>query len=83
MHIAIASGDAVAGCEPEVAIAVVEDGVDGLITKAHDLDAFTCAIRRLTSDPEARTAMGRKARERVVNRSWPGAFRKFWAATLA
>jgi glycosyltransferase involved in cell wall biosynthesis len=62
---------------------LVEEGVDGLITKAHDLDAFTCAIRRLTNDAVARAAMGRKARERVVNRSWPGAFQKFWAATLA
>jgi len=25
--------------------------------------------------------MSRHAREAVVDRSWPGAFRKFWAAT--
>jgi glycosyltransferase involved in cell wall biosynthesis len=60
---------------------LVEDGVDGLITKALDATNFAEAIRCLAENRELRTEMSRNARNRVINRSWPGAFRKFWAAT--
>ena len=60
---------------------LVEDGVDGLITKALDATKFAEAIRCLVENRELRTEMSRNARNRVINRSWPEAFRKFWAAT--
>ena len=60
---------------------LVEDGVSGIVTKAHDTDDFARAINRLAGDPKLRARMGEKARQSVVDRSWPGAFRKFWQAT--
>jgi glycosyltransferase involved in cell wall biosynthesis len=60
---------------------LVEDGVNGIVTKAHDADDFARAISRLTGDAKLRVRMGEKARKSVVDRSWPGAFRKFWQAT--
>jgi glycosyltransferase involved in cell wall biosynthesis len=60
---------------------LVEDNTNGLVTKSHDVDDFTRAIRALVLDSALRQRMGSRARESVVNRTWPGAFRKFWAAT--
>jgi glycosyltransferase involved in cell wall biosynthesis len=60
---------------------LVDDRTNGLITRSHDVDDFTRAIRALVTDPELRARMGTAARDSVVNRSWPNAFRKFWAAT--
>src|SRR6476646_7166993 len=60
---------------------LVEDGTTGFVTKAHDPDDFAQAINRVTNDSKLRAQMGREARQRVIDRSWPGAFRKFWEAT--
>jgi glycosyltransferase involved in cell wall biosynthesis len=60
---------------------LVSHGLDGLITKAHDVEEFVSAIRSLVNNPTLRAEMGKNARQRVVDRSWPSAFRKFWAAT--
>ena len=60
---------------------LVEDGVSGIVTKAHDAEDFARAINRLVGDGKLRARMGEKARRSVVDRSWPGAFRKFWQAT--
>ncbi len=60
---------------------LVEDGVSGLITKAHDVDAFAAAIKTLVENPVLRATMGRHARQSVIDRSWPNAFQQFWAAT--
>ena len=60
---------------------LVTDGVNGLITKALDVADFTSAIRRLAEDQPLRKEMGAAARRSVEDRSWPSAFRKFWAAT--
>lgn len=60
---------------------LVEDGVDGLVTKAHDAQDFAEAIRRLTTNGPLRAQMSLRGREKVINRSWPNAFQKFWAAT--
>ena len=60
---------------------LVEQDVNGLITKSLDVEDFTRALRSLVVDAEARTRMGREARQSVISRSWPAAFRKFWAAT--
>src|SRR5205809_1606403 len=60
---------------------LVQDNENGLITKSHDVDDFTSAIRTLVTDPALRERMGNCARKSVIARSWPGAFRKFWGTT--
>jgi glycosyltransferase involved in cell wall biosynthesis len=60
---------------------LVEDKATGLVTKSHDVDDLTRAIRALVVDPGLRQRMGDRARESVINRSWPSAFRAFWSAT--
>jgi glycosyltransferase involved in cell wall biosynthesis len=60
---------------------LVDDQMNGLVTKSHDADDFARAIRDLVANPEKRKTMGTKARESVVDRTWPSAVRKFWAMT--
>src|SRR6266403_3039977 len=60
---------------------LVEDGMNGLITRSRDVDDFTRAIRSLIADAALRERMGSAARKSVIDRSWPNAFRKFWATT--
>jgi glycosyltransferase involved in cell wall biosynthesis len=60
---------------------LVEDNENGLITKAHDVDDFTRAVRALVVDPSLRKRMSVYARKSVIDRNWPSAFRKFWGAT--
>jgi glycosyltransferase involved in cell wall biosynthesis len=60
---------------------LVEDGKTGFVTKAHDADDFARAITQVSGDAKLRARMGEEARQRVIDRSWPGAFRKFWKAT--
>jgi glycosyltransferase involved in cell wall biosynthesis len=60
---------------------LVEDGVNGLVTKAHDVEDVARAITLLASDQKMRARMAEKARQSVVDRSWPGAFQKFWHTT--
>ncbi len=60
---------------------LVEDKTNGLITKSHDAEDFACAIRALVTNPALRERMGKSARSSVIDRSWPSAFAKFWAAT--
>jgi glycosyltransferase involved in cell wall biosynthesis len=60
---------------------LVEHGVTGFVTKARDVEEFTRAIQQLASDSSLRQSMGQRAREVVSARSWPAAFRRFWAAT--
>src|SRR5437660_1413817 len=60
---------------------LVENNRNGLITKSHNVEDLTRAIRELVADPERRKRMGDLARESVIDRTWPTAFRKFWAAT--
>jgi glycosyltransferase involved in cell wall biosynthesis len=55
--------------------------VNGVVTKSHDVDDLARAIRELVKNERKREEMSRQARQAVVDRSWPGAFRKFWAAT--
>ncbi|MFL6539272.1 MAG: glycosyltransferase [Chthoniobacterales bacterium] len=62
---------------------LVEHNVDGLVTKARDAEDFGRAIRRLASDAALRKKMGARAREKVMDRSWPNAFQKFWATTAS
>jgi glycosyltransferase involved in cell wall biosynthesis len=60
---------------------LVEGQNNGLITKSRDSEDLARAIRTLVSDPARRREMGDNARESVINRTWPSAFRKFWAIT--
>jgi len=60
---------------------LVENDCNGLITKSHDVEDLTRAIRELATNPERRKRMGDLARESVIDRTWPNAFRRFWAAT--
>src|SRR5436190_7741727 len=60
---------------------LVEDKANGLITKSHDVEDFTRAIRALVTDSALRERMGKSARSSIIDRSWPNAFSKFWAAT--
>ncbi len=60
---------------------LIEPGVNGLIAKALDVTKFADAIRSLVENPNLRMEMSRNARDRVIDRSWPEAFQKFWAAT--
>jgi glycosyltransferase involved in cell wall biosynthesis len=60
---------------------LVEHGVTGLVTKARDLDDLERAICLLAGDEEMRKKMGRRARQSVLDRSWPGAFQAFWHTT--
>jgi len=60
---------------------LVEANVNGVVTKSHDVEDLARAIRDLVNDKRKRDQMSRQARQAVIDRSWPGAFRKFWAAT--
>jgi glycosyltransferase involved in cell wall biosynthesis len=60
---------------------LVEENVNGVVTKSHDVEDLARAIRDLVNDKRKRAQMSRQARQAVIDRSWPGAFRKFWAAT--
>ena len=60
---------------------LVEENENGLITKSHDVEDFARAIRVLVTDSALREQMGRSARKSVIDRTWPSAFRKFWAVT--
>ncbi len=60
---------------------LVEKNVNGIVTRSHDANDLARAIRELVLDAGKREAMSRHAREAVVARTWPDAFRKFWAAT--
>jgi glycosyltransferase involved in cell wall biosynthesis len=60
---------------------LVDDQTNGLVTRSRDPEDFARAIQTLAGDPQRRRQMGEKARESVVDRTWPSAFRKFWAIT--
>lgn len=57
---------------------LVEDGVDGFVTKGLDLDALTHAIATLCNEPDLRKRMGEASRARVAERDWTRAARLFW-----
>ncbi|PZR77451.1 MAG: hypothetical protein DLM52_04435 [Chthoniobacterales bacterium] len=60
---------------------LVEQNVNGFVTRSHDVDDFVRAIRELVDDPKKRAQMSEQARKAVIDRSWPGAFGRFWATT--
>ena len=60
---------------------LVQPEANGLITRSHDVEDLACAIRALVTNRAMRERMGKFARNSVIDRSWPSAFRKFWPAT--
>ena len=60
---------------------LVAHKANGLITRSHNVEDFTDAIRALVTDQPLRKRMANSARDSVTDRSWPLAFAKFWAAT--
>jgi glycosyltransferase involved in cell wall biosynthesis len=60
---------------------LVEDNGNGFVTKSHDVQDFSRAIRELVVDSNLRKRMASRARESVIDRTWPNAFRKFWSMT--
>jgi len=59
---------------------LVDDGRNGLITRALDVTDFTNGLRQLVEDPAQRHSMGAIGRETVKDRNWQNAFQRFWAA---
>jgi glycosyltransferase involved in cell wall biosynthesis len=60
---------------------LVAHKANGLITRSHNVEDFTGAIRTLVTDQTLRGRMANSARDSVIDRSWPRAFAKFWATT--
>lgn len=54
-------------CSGGGARALIEDGVDGLITPCGDVEALAAAIRQSLADPAAAAARGEKAGEKAKN----------------
>jgi glycosyltransferase involved in cell wall biosynthesis len=60
---------------------LVADKANGMITRSHDVEDLTRAIRALVTDRALRERMANSARDSVIDRSWPRAFAKFWTFT--
>jgi glycosyltransferase involved in cell wall biosynthesis len=61
---------------------LVEDGIDGFVTRALDVGDFARVLRLLCEDADLRIKMGQQAKDRVRERTWSNAFRQFWNETL-
>jgi glycosyltransferase involved in cell wall biosynthesis len=60
---------------------LVEDGVDGFVTRGGDEAGICGAVRRICTDEALRNRMSAASRKRVEDRSWPHAARNFWAVS--
>lgn len=60
---------------------LVTHKANGLITRSHNVEDFTGAIRALVTNGALRERMANASRDSVTDRSWPRAFAKFWAST--
>ena len=65
---AMAAGAALVASRAGAAEFVVEDGVTGVLTPPGDADALVAALEPLMRDPAAATAMGERARARVLEK---------------
>jgi mannosyltransferase len=65
---AMAAGDAVVATRAGAAEMVIADGDDGVLAPIGDVDALAAALEPLMRDPQRIEAMGRRAREKVVDK---------------
>jgi glycosyltransferase involved in cell wall biosynthesis len=57
---------------------VVQDGINGLLVPAEDVQAMAAALKRLIADPQLRSRLGQKAREDALTKgSWEFYIAKF------
>jgi mannosyltransferase len=64
---AMSAGAALVASRAGAAEFVVEDGVTGVLTSPGDVDALVAALEPLMRDPASATAMGERARARVLD----------------
>ncbi len=60
---------------------LIDDGADGYVTRANDIEEFADRIRRLCEDEAGRKKMGAAGRKKVESRDWQEAFERFWTAS--
>jgi mannosyltransferase len=65
---AMSVGAALVASRAGAAEIVVEDGVTGVLTPPGDADALVAALEPLMRDPDSATAMGARARARVLEK---------------
>jgi mannosyltransferase len=65
---AMSAGCALVASRAGAAEVVVEDGVTGVLTPSGDVDALVAALEPLVRDPGSASAMGERARARVLER---------------
>jgi mannosyltransferase len=65
---AMAAGNALVASRAGAAERVVEDGVTGVLTPPDDADALVAALEPLMRDPALATAIGERARQRVLEK---------------
>ena len=65
---AMASGAALVAARAGAAEFVVDDGVTGVLTPSGDVDALVAALELLMRDPASASAMGERARVRVLEK---------------
>jgi glycosyltransferase involved in cell wall biosynthesis len=54
------------GCQPDL----IEDGVNGFVVPAQDIDALAAALRRILEEPSLAHAVGQRALERISRHSF-------------
>jgi glycosyltransferase involved in cell wall biosynthesis len=57
---------------------LVEEDVNGFVTKGLDAEDFTAGIARLLDDPDKLQTMKKAARSTVAKRTWSKALEQFW-----
>lgn len=60
---------------------LVENGVDGFVTRALDVGELVKAIHTLADDPSRRQEFAVASRKKIESRDWSRAFEAFWAAS--
>lgn len=60
---------------------LVDDDVDGYVTRAMDVDQLAGRMERLAGDADLRKRMGIAGRTKVETRDWQEAFQQFWNAS--
>jgi glycosyltransferase involved in cell wall biosynthesis/GT2 family glycosyltransferase len=67
VHEAMSKGQPVIGTRPGGHEDMIEDGVNGILVPAGDVDALTAAMSRLVTNPGLRRRLGAAARERALD----------------